>query len=112
MEQEPITENYFYILLCLYQGESYGYEIMKETLTLSKGRVKISPGTMYGAVSNMQRKQWIREKKEEGNSKGRRTYELTPLGRQVLMGEVDRLKWLLDSAWEIMGTRKHKQSIT
>ena len=47
-KNEPLTESYFYILLCLYQGASHGYGIMQETERLSGGRVKIGSGTMYG----------------------------------------------------------------
>ena len=40
-KNEPLTESYFYILLCLYRGASHGYGIMQETERLSGGRVKI-----------------------------------------------------------------------
>ena len=60
-KNEPLTESYFYILLCLYRGASHGYGIMQETERLSGGRVKIGSGTMYGATGNMMKKGWIRE---------------------------------------------------
>ncbi len=60
-KREPLTESYFYILLCLYSHANHGYGIMQEAGRLSGGRVKIGSGTMYGAVSNMIKKGWIME---------------------------------------------------
>ena len=53
---EPLTESYFYILLCLAEGPNHGYGIMQKTKELSGGEVKIGSGTMYGATSNMMKK--------------------------------------------------------
>ena len=47
---EPLTESYFYILLCLANGPNHGYGIMQRTKELSAGEVKIGSGTMYGAT--------------------------------------------------------------
>ena len=55
-KQEPLTESYFYILLCLYNGPNHGYGIMQQTAELSEGHVKIGSGTMYGATGNMMKK--------------------------------------------------------
>ena len=54
-QSEPLTESYFYILLCLYGGENHGYGIMQMTEQLSGGKVKIGSGTMYGATRNRRR---------------------------------------------------------
>ena len=45
-QTEPLTESYFYILLCLYSGDNHGYGIMQMTEQLSGGRVRIGSGTM------------------------------------------------------------------
>lgn len=104
MKIEPLTESYFYILLCMYREASYGYGIMQETLRLSKGRVKIGSGTMYGAVSNMMKKGWINEVKCMGtDEKNKRMYELTEIGRGVLEAEINRLYELVDSADQVTG---------
>lgn len=96
---EPLTESYYYILLCLYKGPSHGYGIMQDTLKLSEGRVKIGSGTMYGATSNMIKKKWIIETKSN-NSEGdrKRLYELTTAGREILLYEISRLKKLIESS--------------
>jgi len=46
----PMTETGFYILLCL-REEMHGYGIVQKVEALTKGAVKISPGTMYGSLS-------------------------------------------------------------
>jgi Transcriptional regulator PadR-like family. len=47
-----LTEAVYYILLAL-QQPLHGYGIMQQTSTLSKGRLSLSAGTLYGALSNL-----------------------------------------------------------
>lgn len=101
--KEPLTESYFYILLCLYQGPKHGYGVMQQTQELSGGRVKIGSGTMYGATSNMMKKGWIEECMDMADGERRRSYRLTEEGRAVLQAEHERLKELVDNADRLMG---------
>jgi len=98
---EALTESYFYILLCLYEGKNHGYGIMQRTAELSKKRVKIGSGTMYGAISNMMKKGWIVECKTEDSRK--RMYQLTTLGTKVMQGECKRLNELVENIQRITG---------
>lgn len=101
-KQEPLTESYFYILLCLYAGPKHGYGIMQETLNLSEGNVKIGSGTMYGATNNMLKKGWIIEKiSEDPEDNRKRLYELTDTGRETIQKEVFRLRNLVEKAERI-----------
>ncbi len=103
---EPLTESYFYILLCIYHNPSHGYGIMQETLQLSNGRVKIGSGTMYGAVSNMLKKRWINEVRSvSGEEKNKRMYELTDIGLEIIETEIARLRELVKSADSVMTGR-------
>lgn len=96
---EPLTESYYYILLCLYKEPNHGYGIMQETIKLSNGRVKIGSGTMYTAVSKMIKKGWIKDSEAiDEQDDRRRTYEITQDGTNILYQEIDRLKELLNSA--------------
>ena len=99
---EPLTESYFFILLCLYRGPNHGYGIMQQTLELSDGHVRIGSGTMYGATGNMMKKGWIKECPAEGYDR-KRQYRLTEAGRQVLLDEIDRLRHLTKAADDITG---------
>ncbi|MBQ6469873.1 MAG: PadR family transcriptional regulator [Lachnospiraceae bacterium] len=84
-KSEPMSESYYYILLCLAKGANHGYGIMQMTEKLSGGDVKIGSGTMYGATGNMMKKGWIREIiSNEAGLERRRLYQLTDTGREAL----------------------------
>lgn len=93
---EPISESYFYILLCLRKAPMHGYGIMQMTSELSEGEVRIGSGTMYGAISNMIKKGWIQEVLSDlPGLERRRMYQLTDEGRETLKNEINRLKRML-----------------
>ena len=97
-KSEPMSESYFYILLCLSKGANHGYGIMQMTEKLSNGDVTIGSGTMYGATSNMMKKGWIKEiMSSEPGMERKRLYCLTELGEEALMTEITRLKRMLSS---------------
>ena len=99
---EPLSESYYYILLCLAKGANHGYGIMQMTEKLSAGDVMIGSGTMYGATSNMMKKGWIREiMSDEPGQERRRLYQLTDAGREVLRQEISRLRRMLENAEEV-----------
>ena len=99
---EPMSESYFYILLCLAKGANHGYGIMQMTEKLSEGDVTIGSGTMYGATSNMIKKGWIREiMSSDPGLERRRLYQLTDAGREALRAEIARLRRMLDNAEEV-----------
>ena len=100
---EPLTESYYYILLCLYQKSNHGYGIMQEAERLSEGTVKIGSGTMYGATSNMMKKGWIREKmSDEPADRRKRLYELTAEGKEALMEETGRMWKQIQASQRVM----------
>ena len=103
MKLEPLTECYYYILLCLYHSPNHGYGIMQETDRLSRGRVKIGSGTMYGAISNMMKREWIYELQSMNPEDYRkRMYQITALGKDILNQELIRLRELVDNAATII----------
>lgn len=104
MRTEPLTESYFFILLCLYNKPNHGYGIMQETSTLTTDRVKIGSGTMYGAVNNMLKKKWIIETKSDKPEDNRkRLYKITDKGKHILEQEKNRLQELVNCSENIMG---------
>ena len=101
-KSEPMSESYYYILLCLAKGANHGYGIMQMTEQLSQGDVTIGSGTMYGATSNMMKKGWIREiMSDEPGQERRRLYQLTEDGRAALRVEIERLQRMLENAQEV-----------
>lgn len=101
-KSEPMSESYYYILLCLSKGANHGYGIMQMTEQLSGGEVTIGSGTMYGATSNMMKKGWIKEiMSTEAGVERKRLYCLTESGEEALQVELKRLKRMLASAEEV-----------
>lgn len=95
-KSEPMSESYYYILLCLSKGPNHGYGIMQMTKALSEGDVTIGSGTMYGATSNMMKKGWIEEVvSNEPGLERKRLYCLTASGKEALTTEINRLRRML-----------------
>lgn len=86
----PMTETGFYILYCL-QEPMHGYNIVQQVLKLTGGEIRISPGTMYGSLSKMERDGVIRFVREKEK---RNIYQITDLGREVLSLEMRRIRRL------------------
>ena len=88
---QTLTEQMFYILLCLTR-EQCGVDIMGRVAEMTGGRVVIGPGTLYSLLESFQQEGFIRETKVEGR---RRSYHITPRGRERLEEERERLAALL-----------------
>ena len=95
----PLTPAVFHILVALGDGEAHGYAIMQNVLTRTGGTVRLSAGTLYGAVSRLLEGGLITELEErpdpEMDDTRRRYYRLTDLGSRVLAAEVHRLSDLI-----------------
>jgi len=97
----PLTEVTYFILLSLAPGPKHGYGIMKDVRFMSKGRVTLSTGTLYGALPRLLEQGWItRSEAPAGKRPGRqrKLYRLTPMGQQMLEAEVSRLDSLVAAA--------------
>ena len=97
----PLREPTFLILLSLSPGPKHGYAILKEVDSLSEGRVKLSTGTLYGAIERLLDQAWIRRVDDpipNETNRERKSYELTDLGRKVLNAEITRLQRLVTVA--------------
>lgn len=100
-ENIALTESTYYILLSLYCPQ-HGYGIMQQVEDLSKGRVRLAAGTLYGALNTMCEKKWIvRLPVEKGSRK--KEYQLTDLGLEVLKNEIERLRELVRNGDLVIG---------
>ena len=99
MTNPPLTEAVYYILLSLTEP-LHGYGIMQKAEQLSSGRVRLAAGTLYGALNTLLEKGWITAGPQEGRQK---RYQLTPPGREVLLGELDRLRELVANGETLLG---------
>ena len=80
---KTLTEQMFYILLCLHE-ERRGMDI----LDFTNGRVNIGSGTLYDLLEQFLKEGAIEETKAEGR---RRSYIITEKGQQMLDKEYRRL---------------------
>lgn len=87
-EQGPMTEAMYYILLALTRP-GHGYGMMQRIRELSRGRIEMGPGTLYGVLTRMNKEGLIELTGEVGR---RKNYAITPVGREALRHEYERLK--------------------
>ena len=85
---QTLTEQMFYILLCL-QKECCGVDVMDRVARMTENRVTIGPGTLYSLLESFQTEGFIQETRVEGR---RRSYQITQRGRLRLEEEVRRLR--------------------
>ena len=101
-DRSPLTPAVFHILLALADGPKHGYGIMQEVETITEGRVKMGPGTLYGSIKRMLASGLIAEEQErpdpELDDERRRYYRLTGPGADALRAEVWRLSDLVQVA--------------
>lgn len=92
--ETPLTPAVLHILLALAHEDRHGYAIMKEVAHDSHGRVKMGPGTLYGALSRMMKAGLISESEKkidtDMDDQRRIYYRITSLGRDVLSAELKR----------------------
>ena len=93
----PMTETGFYILLCL-QKPNHGYGVVQMVERMTEGEIRLSPGTMYGSLSKMEKDKLIRFVREEEK---RKISVITDLGREVLDLEMKRIKRLYQNLMEV-----------
>ena len=84
--------------MCL-RKPNHGYGIIQMVEKLTDGAVKLTPGTMYGSLSKMEKDKVIRFIREEDK---RKIYQITDLGLDVLQIEVKRIERLYKIAQEEM----------
>lgn len=96
-KETPLTEAFFYILLAL-RKPNHGYGVIQEVEQLTNGRVVLGPGTLYGALQTMQKREWIRIYSQDTESRKKKEYIITNLGRTAFETEKGRLEELLDNA--------------
>src|SRR5262245_23871566 len=90
----PLSPAMFHVLVALADGDTHGYAIMKEVEHLTAGAVRLSTGTLYGIIKRLLSDGLIRETAAQVSrgDKGRRSYVLTPFGKDVARAEAARLE--------------------
>jgi DNA-binding PadR family transcriptional regulator len=91
---KPLGEAVLLILLSLAERPRHGYALMKDIENLSEGRVRLSTGTLYGALRRLLQDQWIQRFEQADTSREKQAYRLTAEGRKQLQLEMDRMRQL------------------
>jgi DNA-binding PadR family transcriptional regulator len=101
--QLPVPPAVLHILIALGEGEKHGYAVMQEVAERTHGKVRMSPGTLYGSIRKMLDEGLIEEFFHRSAAAGtddarRRYYRVTKFGRAVAAAEAERLTALLHHA--------------
>ena len=96
-KETPLTEAFYYILLAL-RKPNHGYGVIQEIEELTGGRVVLGPGTLYGALQTMQKREWIRIYSQDTESRKKKEYIITDLGRAAFEAGKSHLEELLSNA--------------
>jgi PadR family transcriptional regulator len=89
MELRPAS---YFVLASLLDGPLHGYAIASRAAELSDGEVRLTAGTLYGALERMTGQGLVQADREEVvDGRLRRYYRLSDQGRDAVVGEADRL---------------------
>ena len=89
-----MRETAFYTLLSLTEPR-HGYGIVKHVEKITKGRIRLGSGTVYGTLTKMQKSGIITVYADE---KQKTIYAITDIGKTLILHEITRLKELHENA--------------
>ena len=87
------------VLASLADGEKHGYAMIVDIETFAG--VRLGPGTLYGAITRLEERGWIRPVDSDDR---RRPYRLTAEGRRALQAQLATLDQIVKA-----GLRRLKQ---
>jgi DNA-binding PadR family transcriptional regulator len=102
-DAKPLSEPVLLILVSLASEAKHGYALLKDVEDLSEGRVRLSTGTLYGAIRRLLEDGWIERYEQKDTSRDKQAYRLTTKGRAHLRTEIVRVRHLLESAVTRLG---------
>ena len=100
LPERPMAPAVFQILIALADHPLHGYGIMLDIAERSDGKVKLSPGTLYGTIKQMLEDGLIEEvaSRAAADDERRRYYRITREGREAARKEMTRMSALLNHA--------------
>lgn len=101
---QNLTEPMYYILISLIE-ESCGVDIMAKVNEISKGRVKVGPGTLYALLARFEKEEIIKETKAVAR---KRSYIITEKGLDILKEEYKRLSVLIEDGKNFLGGKGYE----
>jgi DNA-binding PadR family transcriptional regulator len=82
------------VLASLADGDKHGYAMIDDIQRFAG--VRLGPGTLYGAITRLEERGWIRSLESEDR---RRPYRLTAEGRRYLREELAALDQVVKTGW-------------
>lgn len=87
-----MREPTFLILTALAAERLHGYGVIQSVSSLSGGRVKLRPGTVYGALDRLETEGLVTSDGEEVEAgRVRRYFQITATGQETLASETERM---------------------
>lgn len=109
MPSPELREPTYFILAALLEGPLHGYAITRSAAELSGGSVRLTAGTLYGALDRLVGQGLVEVDREEVVSGRRRRYHrLSGRGQEAVVGEAARLR----AAAEVVERRASPSSPT
>ena len=88
-----IRRSTYFVLAALLDGPLHGYAIIKRANELSGGEVRLSTGTLFGALDRLVESGLVQAGEEEKvEGRVRRAYTLTQNGQAALTAEAKSLR--------------------
>lgn len=106
VDASPLSEPVFFILASLAADPKHGYALLKDIERISQGRLKLSTGTLYGAIKRLLDDDCIERIETSDTSRDKQTYQLTAVGRDTLEAEHTRLKQLTRITTALLRSRE------
>ena len=101
-----VTEQALFILASLAMGELHGYGIAQDVEELSEGRVRLTAGTLYGALNRLADDGLVTQSREDVvDGRRRRYYRLTAAGKTALAEETARMQSIATALGSRAGVR-------
>lgn len=80
------------VLASLAEGDKHGYAMMEDIQSFAG--VRLGPGTLYGAITRLEERGWIRPVRTGGR---RQPYSITAMGRRYLAEQLAALNKIIDT---------------
>jgi DNA-binding PadR family transcriptional regulator len=102
-----VTEQTLLILASFDGDERHGYGIVQTVDSLSGGRIRLTAGTLYGALGRLADEGLIVATKDRiVDGRRRRYYRLTGSGEAALASEVERMRVTADTLGRRLSARQ------
>jgi DNA-binding PadR family transcriptional regulator len=104
----PLSEPVLLMLVSLAERPRHGYALIKDIEVLTGGRVRLTTGTLFGAIRRLLEVSWIERFDQQDVTRDKKSYRLTDAGRRQLDLELKRMRQLTRVAIRRLQTREEQ----